>query len=89
MNKVKSRNALHLSYYFVCTDSEDESYILSHKTVDQCRKLFMHIHTAPTLGNYMKRFVIYLLSLTNHVCSNGQRHLTGTMRMLFWVLIKC
>jgi len=48
------------SYYFVCTDSEDESYILSHKTVDQCRKLFMHIHTAPTLGNYMKRFSLIL-----------------------------
>jgi len=72
-----------VSCYFICTESEDESYILSHKTVDQCRKLFMHIHTAPTLANYMKRFVIYLLSLTKHVCSNGQRHLTGTMHMPF------
>jgi hypothetical protein len=69
--------------YFICTESEDESYILSHKTVDQCRKLFMHIHTAPTLANYMKRFVIYLLSLTNHVCANGQRHLTGAMCVPF------
>ncbi|PUZ46204.1 hypothetical protein GQ55_7G031800 [Panicum hallii var. hallii] len=46
--------------YFICTESEDESYILSHKTVDQCRKLFMHIHTAPTLANYMKRFSLIL-----------------------------
>jgi len=49
-----------VSCYFICTESEDESYILSHKTVDQCRKLFMHIHTAPTLANYMKRFSLIL-----------------------------
>ncbi|CAL5033684.1 unnamed protein product [Urochloa decumbens] len=26
--------------YFICTESGDETYIFSHKTVDQCRKLF-------------------------------------------------
>ncbi|CAL5018322.1 unnamed protein product [Urochloa decumbens] len=46
--------------YFICTESGDETYIFSHKTVDQCRKLFMHIHTAPTLANYMKRFSLIL-----------------------------
>ncbi|KAK8448414.1 hypothetical protein SEVIR_7G003552v4 [Setaria viridis] len=46
--------------YFVCTESVDESYILSNKTVGQCRKLFMDIHTAPTLPNYMKRFSLIL-----------------------------
>ncbi|CAN6247731.1 unnamed protein product [Urochloa humidicola] len=46
--------------YFICTESGDETYILSHRTVDQCRKLFMHIHTAPTLGNYMKRLSLIL-----------------------------
>ncbi|KAF8650247.1 hypothetical protein HU200_064005 [Digitaria exilis] len=47
--------------YFICTESGwrgDE--ILSHRTVDQCRTLFMHIHTAPTLSNYMKRFSLIL-----------------------------
>ncbi|CAL5035666.1 unnamed protein product [Urochloa decumbens] len=46
--------------YFICTESGDETYIFSHKTVDQCRKLFMHIHTAPTLANYMRRFSLIL-----------------------------
>lgn len=42
--------------YFVRTESGwkmDEPYILSGKTVNQARKLFMHIHTAPTLAKYM------------------------------------
>ncbi|OQU81143.1 hypothetical protein SORBI_3006G016700 [Sorghum bicolor] len=49
--------------YFICTKSGwrgDESYITSHKTIDKCRKLFMHIHTAPTVANYVKRFSLIL-----------------------------
>ncbi|WVZ83827.1 hypothetical protein U9M48_030926 [Paspalum notatum var. saurae] len=49
--------------YFICTESgwrEDGAYILPHKTIDQFRKLFMHIHTVPTLAKYMKRFSLIL-----------------------------
>ncbi|ONM18875.1 putative RNA-dependent RNA polymerase 5 [Zea mays] len=45
--------------YFICTKSGwrgDEAYI----PIDKCRKLFMHIHTAPTIANYMKRFHLIL-----------------------------
>lgn len=52
--------------YFVRTESGwnmDEPYILSGKTINQARKLFMHIHTAPNLAKYMARFV--LLTLLN------------------------
>jgi len=49
--------------YFVRTESGwkmDEPYILSGKTISQARKLFMHIHTAPTLAKYMARFALIL-----------------------------
>ncbi|XBI26024.1 hypothetical protein VPH35_050829 [Triticum aestivum] len=49
--------------YFVRTESGwnmDEPYILSGKTINQARKLFMHIHTAPTLAKYMARFALIL-----------------------------
>uniref|UniRef100_A0A0A9GEN8 RNA-dependent RNA polymerase n=1 Tax=Arundo donax TaxID=35708 RepID=A0A0A9GEN8_ARUDO len=49
--------------YFIRTESGwrgDETCILFHKTIDQCRKLFMHIHTASTLAIYMKRFSLIL-----------------------------
>ncbi|KAL5220095.1 hypothetical protein ABZP36_024808 [Zizania latifolia] len=49
--------------YFVRTESgwsTDEPYILSGRTVDQARKLFMHIHTAPTLAKYNARFALIL-----------------------------
>ncbi|KAG8045592.1 hypothetical protein GUJ93_ZPchr0008g11729 [Zizania palustris] len=49
--------------YFVRIESgwsTDEPYILSGRTVDQARKLFMHIHTAPTLAKYMARLALVL-----------------------------
>ncbi|XP_051223739.1 probable RNA-dependent RNA polymerase 3 isoform X1 [Lolium perenne] len=49
--------------YFVRTESGwkmDEPYILSGKTISQARKLFMHVHTAPTLAKYMARFALIL-----------------------------
>jgi RNA-dependent RNA polymerase len=52
--------------YFVRTESGwkmDEPYILSGKTISQARKLFMHVHNAPTLAKYMARS--FLLNLSN------------------------
>ncbi|CAM0880235.1 unnamed protein product [Alopecurus aequalis] len=49
--------------YFVRTESGwkmDEPYILSGKTISQARKIFMHVHTAPTLAKYMARFALIL-----------------------------
>lgn len=58
------RNRSSVSCYFVRTESEwdrDHPYILSNKTIDQARNLFMHIHTAPDIANYMSRFTILLI----------------------------
>jgi RNA-dependent RNA polymerase len=44
--------------YFVRTESgwdRDEPYILSNKTIDEARKMFMHIHTVPTVAKYLAR----------------------------------
>lgn len=44
--------------YFVRTESgwgSDASYILSGCTIDEARRRFMHIHTAPTLSKYLAR----------------------------------
>jgi RNA-dependent RNA polymerase len=50
--------------YFVRTQSgwdRDDPYILHNKTMDEARKLFMHIHTAPTVGKYLARLGILLI----------------------------
>ena len=57
--KIKNFNPS-VRCYFVCTESGwigDGPFILSNKPIDQFRKLFMHIHTAPNLEKFMSRFV--------------------------------
>ncbi|KAL6838695.1 hypothetical protein ACP4OV_031409 [Aristida adscensionis] len=59
--KIKQQTSVRC--YFVCTESGwmgDEPYILSHKTIEQSRRLFMHIHTVPTMAKYMARFSLIL-----------------------------
>ncbi|XP_048562321.1 probable RNA-dependent RNA polymerase 3 isoform X1 [Triticum urartu] len=49
--------------YFLRTESgrnRDDAYILSNKTIDEARKLFMHVHTVPTLAKYLARFTLVL-----------------------------
>ncbi|KAL6627248.1 hypothetical protein ACP70R_030974 [Stipagrostis hirtigluma subsp. patula] len=60
--KFKQRNSS-VRCYFIRTESGwrgDEPYILSHKTIEDSRKLFMHIHTVPTIAKYMARFSLIL-----------------------------
>uniref|UniRef100_K3Y3E1 RNA-dependent RNA polymerase n=2 Tax=Setaria italica TaxID=4555 RepID=K3Y3E1_SETIT len=49
--------------YFVRTESgweRDYHYDLSGHTIDQARRLFMHIHNAPTVAKYLSRFALIL-----------------------------
>ncbi|PAN32764.1 hypothetical protein PAHAL_5G510400 [Panicum hallii] len=49
--------------FFVHTESgwdRDYPYILSGCTIDQARRRFMHIHTAPTVSKYLTRFSLIL-----------------------------
>ncbi|TVU21362.1 hypothetical protein EJB05_30992, partial [Eragrostis curvula] len=48
---------------FVRTESgwdRDEPFVLSNKTISQARRLFMHIHNAPTVAKYLTRFALIL-----------------------------
>jgi RNA-dependent RNA polymerase len=54
--------------YFVRTESgwsRDEPYILSNKTIDEVRKMFMHIHTAPTVAKYVSRLGSCFFTVSN------------------------
>ncbi|KAF7035733.1 hypothetical protein CFC21_046550 [Triticum aestivum] len=77
--------------YFLRTESgwnRDDGYILSNKTIDEARKLFMHVHTVPTLAKYLARFALVLSKATtlllppngNIVFSHGEPliHTDGT-----------
>ncbi|KAM0921110.1 hypothetical protein ACQ4PT_007016 [Festuca glaucescens] len=60
--------------YFVRTESgwdRDEPYILSSRTIDEIRKMFMHIHTAPTVAKYVSRFSLVLSKTTTLLDANG------------------
>ncbi|CAL4978427.1 unnamed protein product [Urochloa decumbens] len=49
--------------YFVRMESgweRDHPYDLSGHTIDQARRLFMHIHNAPTVAKYLSRFALIL-----------------------------
>lgn len=59
--------------YFVRTESgwdRDEPYILSNKTIDEARKMFMHIHTVPTVAKYLARFSLVLSKATTLLDAN-------------------
>ncbi|CAM0880241.1 unnamed protein product [Alopecurus aequalis] len=49
--------------YFVRTESGWDMgvpYILSNRTIGDARKLFMHIHTVPSVAKYLARFALIL-----------------------------
>ncbi|XP_044347912.1 probable RNA-dependent RNA polymerase 3 [Triticum aestivum] len=59
--------------YFLRTESgwnRDDAYILSNKTIDEARKLFMHVHTVPTLAKYLARFALVLSKATTLLDAN-------------------
>ncbi|KAK3160629.1 hypothetical protein QOZ80_1BG0062120 [Eleusine coracana subsp. coracana] len=62
--KEKNKNySSSVRCYFVRTESGwdmDEPYKFSGYTIDQARRLFMHIHTAPTVSKYLSRFSLIL-----------------------------
>ncbi|CAO2186074.1 unnamed protein product [Urochloa humidicola] len=64
--KKKAKNKKYtpsIRCYFVRTESEwdiDYPYILSGCTIDQARRRFMHIHTAPIVAKYLARFALVL-----------------------------
>uniref|UniRef100_A0A0D9UXX7 RNA-dependent RNA polymerase n=1 Tax=Leersia perrieri TaxID=77586 RepID=A0A0D9UXX7_9ORYZ len=63
MKEEKKKCTSAVRCIFVRTESGwsmDEPYVLSGRTIGQARKLFMHIHTAPTLAKYMARFALIL-----------------------------
>ncbi|XP_039690970.1 probable RNA-dependent RNA polymerase 5 isoform X2 [Medicago truncatula] len=63
--KKEDSTASSVKCYFVRTESscsadERESYILSNKTMSDCRSFFMHAHLLPSIEKYMARFSLIL-----------------------------
>ncbi|XP_020528669.1 probable RNA-dependent RNA polymerase 5 isoform X2 [Amborella trichopoda] len=63
--KRKNANTTGVKCYFVCMKSDAESdmhtpYILSNKTIQEARSMFMDVHTVPNLAKYMARFSLIL-----------------------------
>ena len=55
--------------YFVRIESgwdRGEPYILSNRTIGDARKLFMHIHTVPSVAKYLARLAISFTSATQY-----------------------
>jgi hypothetical protein len=58
--------------YFVRTESgwdRGVPYILSNRTIGDARKIFMHIHTVPSVAKYLARLAILFTSLTQYLVS--------------------
>ncbi|XP_044463726.1 probable RNA-dependent RNA polymerase 5 isoform X2 [Mangifera indica] len=63
--KKKEPTLSSVKCYFVCLESDaiidnSQHYILSGKTVNEARALFMHVHTVSNVANYMSRLSLIL-----------------------------
>ncbi|GAB2292381.1 hypothetical protein Dimus_026623 [Dionaea muscipula] len=58
--KKKNRNSHPVKCYFVDVESFTKDYPMVPKSVHDARRLFMHIHNASSMSNYMVRFSLIL-----------------------------
>ncbi|TYH60945.1 hypothetical protein ES332_D07G014600v1 [Gossypium tomentosum] len=63
--KKKDRSTSPVKCYFVRFESnaaidDGKEYVLSGKTVQEARSVFMHVHTLPSMAKYMDRFSLIL-----------------------------
>nr|KJB07221.1 hypothetical protein B456_001G008800 [Gossypium raimondii] len=63
--KKKDRSTSPVKCYFVRFESnaaidDGKEYVLSGKTVQEARSVFMHVHTLPSMAKYMARFSLIL-----------------------------